>query len=362
MNHGPDARQGLAMPLDDKTIDGIIRISLLAVIVVWSIMIIAPFIAILLWAVIVAVSAYPAFCWLSGKLGSRDNLAAMLTVAFLLLLIVVPIAVSLPGFADSVRSLATELRDGAIAIPEASEQVREWPLIGERFFLVWQEAHSSVTDVLARFQPQIKTAGILVVDSIAGISLAVLLFILAVVIAGVILANHKRVVALTSRLVQRIAPGSQDRFMSLTGGTVRGVTTGVIGVAVVQAILAGIGFAVVGIPAAAVWALICLMLAIVQITIGIVILPIAIYVFANYELSNFVIYVAWMIPVLALDNVLKPILMGRGVDAPMLIVFIGAIGGLISFGFLGLFFGAVVLVIANDLLVTWLEATDSVES
>lgn len=149
--------------------------------------------------------------------------------------------------------------------------------------------------------------------------------------------------------------------MNLTGGTVRGVTTGVIGVAMVQAILAGIGFAVIGIPAAALWAMFCFLLAIVQISIVIIVIPISIYVFANYELLSFVLFVAWMIPVGALDNVLKPILMGRGVDAPMLVVFIGAIGGLISFGFLGLFFGAVVLVIANDLLVSWLEETESVE-
>ena len=349
------------MSLNDKTIDNIIRIGLLAAIAIWSITIIAPFIGILLWAVIVAVSAYPAFRWISGKIGDRDILAAVLTVTFVLLLIVGPIAASLPGLADSVRTVATDFRDGTIAIPEASEAVREWPLIGERFYSVWQEAHSGIKEVLTRFEPQIKSAGLIVVDSIAGITLAVLQFILSVIIAGAILANHKRVLALTYRLVDRVAPGSQERFMNLTGGTVRGVTTGVIGVAMVQAILAGIGFAVIGIPAAALWAMICFLLAVVQITIIIVVVPIAIYVFANYELLPFVLFVAWMIPVVALDNVLKPILMGRGVDAPMLIIFIGAIGGFISFGFLGLFFGAVVLVIANDLLVNWLDATESVE-
>jgi predicted PurR-regulated permease PerM len=349
------------MPINDKTIDTIIRIGLLAAIAIWSIAIIAPFIGILLWAVIVAVSAYPVFRWISGKLGDRDVIAAILTVTIVLLLIVGPIGASLPGLADSVRTVATDLRDGTIAIPEASEAVREWPLIGERFYSLWREAHGGITEVLTRFQPQIKSAGLVVVDSVAGITLAVLQFILSVLIAGAILANHERVLALTNRLVDRIAPGSQERFMNLTGGTVRGVTTGVIGVAMVQAILAGIGFAVIGIPAAALWAMFCFLLAIVQISIVIIVIPISIYVFANYELLSFVLFVAWMIPVGALDNVLKPILMGRGVDAPMLVVFIGAIGGLISFGFLGLFFGAVVLVIANDLLVSWLEETESVE-
>jgi predicted PurR-regulated permease PerM len=130
---------------------------------------------------------------------------------------------------------------------------------------------------------------------------------------------------------------------------------GVVGVAIVQAILAGIGFAVIGIPGAALWAAICLVLAVVQISMAIIIIPLAIYIFSNHELLPALLFIAWNIPVLALDNVLKPILMGRGVDAPMLVIFVGAIGGFISFGFLGLFFGAVVLVIAYDLMVAWLE-------
>ncbi|MDH3616708.1 MAG: AI-2E family transporter, partial [Gammaproteobacteria bacterium] len=150
------------MSLNDKTIDNIIRIGLLAAIAIWSITIIAPFIGILLWAVIVAVSAYPAFRWISGKIGDRDILAAVLTVTFVLLLIVGPIAASLPGLADSVRTVATDFRDGTIAIPEASEAVREWPLIGERFYSVWQEAHSGIKEVLMRFEPQIKSAGLIV--------------------------------------------------------------------------------------------------------------------------------------------------------------------------------------------------------
>ncbi len=128
-----------------------------------------------------------------------------------------------------------------------------------------------------------------------------------------------------------------------------------VGVAIVQSILAGIGFAVIGIPAAALWALLCLVLAVLQISIALIVVPIAIYVFSNFELLPSLLFIAWNIPILALDNVLKPILMGRGVDAPMLVIFVGAIGGFISYGFLGLFFGAVVLVIAYDLLIAWLE-------
>ena len=343
------------------TTDNIIRFGLVALIVVWSITIIAPFISILLWAVIIAVSAYPAFLWLSGKLGDRVGLAATVLVFLLLALLVGPIAGSLPGFADSIRSLADDFQSGTLAIPEASEEIRQLPLIGESLYKLWQEAATNLSQVLDKFQPQLRGAGVVLLGSIAGATLAILQFVVAAIIAGVILAHHHRAIQLAKKLVGRIVPESQERFLALIENTVRGVTMGVVGVAVAQAILAGIGFAVIGIPAVAFWAFICLVLAILQISIVIVVAPIAIYVFSSHELLPALLFVAWNVPILALDNVLKPILMGRGVDAPMLVIFVGAIGGFIGFGFLGLFFGAVVLMIAYDLMIFWLDEEKTTE-
>ncbi len=343
------------MTINQSTIDNIIRIALIALIVAWSIMIIAPFVGILLWGIIIAVSAYPAFVWLAGKLGGRAGLAATIFVVLMLTLIIGPIAGSVPGFTDSIRDLAGQIQSGSLAIPEASDAVRQWPVVGEQLFQFWQQAATNLTELLVRFQPQLRGASVSVLSLIAAAGLAILQFVAAVIVAGVILAHHERAAALANQLVQRIVPESRERYVSLAENTVRGVTMGVIGVAIVQSILAGIGFAVIGVPAAALWAFICLVLAVLQISMAVVIIPIAIYVFSNHELLPSLLFVAWNIPVLALDNVLKPILMGRGVDAPMLVIFIGAIGGFISFGFLGLFFGAVVLVIAYDLLIAWLE-------
>lgn len=343
------------MTTDKITTDNIIRFGLVALIVVWSITIIAPFVSVLLWAVIIAISAYPAFFWLSGKLGDRSGLAATVLVFLLLALLVGPIAGALPSFADSIHSLAEKFRSGTLTVPAASENIRQWPLIGEPLYALWQEAATNLSQVLDKFRPQLRGAGVFLLGSIASASLAVLQFIVSIIIAGVILAHHKRAIQLAKKLFGRIAPESKERFLALTENTVRGVTMGVVGVAIVQAILAGIGFAVIGIPAAAFWAFACLILAILQISIVLVVAPIAIYVFSSHELLPALLFVAWNVPILALDNILKPILMGRGVDAPMLVIFIGAIGGLISFGFLGLFFGAVVLVIAYDLMIFWLD-------
>ncbi|MCH7894333.1 MAG: AI-2E family transporter [Proteobacteria bacterium] len=350
------------MTTDKITTDNIIRFGLVALIVVWSITIIAPFVSVLLWAVIIAISAYPAFFWLSGKLGDRSGLAATVLVFLLLALLVGPIVGALPSFADSIHSLAEKFRSGTLTVPAASENIRQWPLIGEPLYALWQEAATNLSQVLDKFRPQLRGAGVFLLGSIASASLAVLQFIVSIIIAGVILAHHKRAIQLAKKLFGRIAPESKERFLALTENTVRGVTMGVVGVAIVQAILAGIGFAVIGIPAAAFWAFACLILAILQISIVLVVAPIAIYVFSSHELLPALLFVAWNVPILALDNILKPILMGRGVDAPMLVIFIGAIGGLISFGFLGLFFGAVVLVIAYDLMIFWLDEERTPES
>lgn len=336
-------------------IDSIIRIALIALIVAGSAMIIAPFLGVLLWGIIIAVSAYPAFLWLLERLGDRTGLTATILVLLILIVIIGPIAASVPGLTESVRGIAGQVQAGSMAIPDASENVKSWPVVGENLFALWHEAATNLTELLTRYQPQLRDASVSALSSIAAAGLAVLQFVASVIVAGVILLHHKGAAEFANQLALRIVPASRDRYVTLTENTVRGVTMGVVGVSIIQAILAGIGFAVIGIPGAALWSLICLVLAILQISMGIVIIPIVIYVFSAHELLPAILFLAWNVPVLALDNVLKPILMGRGVDAPMLVIFIGAIGGFINFGFLGLFFGAVVLVIAYDLLVVWLR-------
>ena len=343
----------------DQTVDTLIRLAVVLLLIIFSVMILAPFVAVLLWAIIIAVSAYPVYRWLAEKLGGRDGWAATLLVLVILVFLIAPIAASLPSFASSVRSFAADLQAGGISIPDPADQVKTWPLVGQQLFNLWEHAATNLAAVLSQFQPQLQSAGISLLGSVAAVVLAVLQFIAAAIIAGVMLAHHERMIDLADKLFHRIAPTSSGRFVTLTEQTVRGVTMGVIGVAIVQSILAGIGFAVMGIPAAIFWAFLCLILAILQLSIVLVVLPVVIYSFYAFELLPALLFVAWNVPILALDNVLKPILMGRGVDAPMLIIFIGSIGGFLSFGFLGLFFGAVVLVIAYDLFVVWLEATPS---
>lgn len=180
------------MTTDKLTADNIIRFGLIALIVVWSIKIISPFISVLLWAIIIAVSAYPAFIWLESKIGDRSGWAATIFVLLLLILMIGPIAASLPGFADSIRSLASQIQSGSLAMPEASEKVRQWPIIGEQLYGLWQQASTNLAELLVKFRPQLRDASITILGSIAAAGLAILQFVIAVVIAGVILAHHGR--------------------------------------------------------------------------------------------------------------------------------------------------------------------------
>ena len=150
-----------------------------------------------------------------------------------------------------------------------------------------------------------------------------------------------------------MTPGGE--WAPLAVATVRSVLKGVIGVAVIQAVLVGIGFAVMGIPGTPVWTALVLFLAIAQLPALLVVLPIIAYAFSAYDTTPAVIFTVWSLLAGASDNILKPMLMGRGVDIPMPVILIGAIGGMIAAGIMGLFAGAVILSILYKLFTLWLE-------
>ena len=153
----------------------------------------------------------------------------------------------------------------------------------------------------------------------------------------------------------RLAGGYGQRFVELSESTIRSVATGIVGVALIQSTLAGVGLAVAGIPAAGLWALVALFLCIVQLGPGLVLLPAVIYVFSTATKPVAAVFLVWCLFVSLLDNFLKPLLLGRGVDAPILVIFVGAIGGFLSMGIIGLFVGSVVLVLFYTLLKSWVN-------
>jgi predicted PurR-regulated permease PerM len=235
------------------------------------------------------------------------------------------------------------------------ESVAGWPLIGKPLDKFWRLASVNLAGALGEIGPQLKGLGKWLLSAAAGAGLGILQFIVAIIIAGIILSHGEAGKRTSHAIARRLAEEHGAGFLDLAGATIRSVSRGILGVALIQSILAGLGFLAVGVPAAGLWAFLCLLLAVIQIGILPITLPVVIYVFATADTTTAVIFLIWSLLIGTLDNVLKPILLGRGVNVPMAVIFVGAIGGFLASGIIGLFIGAVILVLGYELLLDWLD-------
>jgi predicted PurR-regulated permease PerM len=337
------------------TLETTIRIGLVLLLLVWCFQIVRPFLTPILWGLIIAIAAGPAYRRAAALLGGRHKLAAVLFVLLGLAIFIAPM-VSISGtLIDSIDGVAAAFRSGELKIPPPPPQIHEWPLIGKPISDFWSLSASNLEAALAALAPQLKAVGAWLLAAAANIGLGILQFVFSVVIAGILLSNAARSRAGVEQLMRRLAGQQGHRFVELAESTIRSVATGIVGVALIQSLLAGLGLVVVGIPGAGLWALLALFLCIIQLGPTLILLPAVIYVFATAGTLTASLFLVWCVFVAVLDNFLKPLLLGRGVDAPMLVIFIGAIGGFISMGIIGLFVGSVVFVLFYTLLRSWVN-------
>ncbi|MBK1719152.1 AI-2E family transporter [Thiocystis violacea] len=336
-----------------NALEATVRIGILLLLAAWCFSIVQPFVIPLVWGIIIAVAQYPGYLKLRAWLGGRGTTAATLTAVLDLLVLLVP-AVMLSGtLLDGAQGLAKGLQEGTLAVPPPPESVQGWPLVGEPLSAFWDQASRNLTETAAKLAPQLKAAAGWLLSTAVGAGFSVLQFIIAILIAGALLAHADASAEFARAVAARLAGEKGAELARLSETIVRSVTKGILGVALIQAILAGIGFMVMGIPAAGLWALLCLLLSTVQIGIFPITLPILIYVFATADTVPAVLFLVWSLIVGSLDNVLKPLVLGRGVQVPMAVIFVGAIGGFITSGIIGLFVGAVVLALGYKLLLAW---------
>ena len=255
-----------------------------------------------------------------------------------------------------VKHLNDGLQSGSVQVPLLPAGVGDWPIIGPSVDKVWREASVNLTSTLDHYGPQLKSFGNWLLTESLKTGAGLLLFALSIIIAGILLTSAESGGRVARDLFVRLAGKRGAEFADDAKVTVRNVVKGILGVAIIQALLAGIGFAVAGVPAAGLWAFLCLLLAIVQIGIGPIVIPIIIFMFYKANTFTAAILTVWLVLVMLSDNVLKPILLGRGAPVPMPVIFLGAIGGFMSMGFLGLFVGALVLSVGYKLFKAWLTA------
>ena len=342
-----------------RAVEAALKIGLLFVLLNWCFHIAKPFINPLAWGVIIAVALYPLHQKLTAWLGEREKLSAALVTGLLLLIILGPCGVLASIIGENVRELADSLQQNQLNIPQPPEKVAAWPVIGEALFNFWQLAASNFGEALKTFAPQLKQASKWLLTSGAMAIMAILQLLVSVIICGLLLINGDSGHRLALAIGRRLAGKKGEEWTELCIATIRGVARGILGVALIQALLAGVGFFLAGVPAAGLLTVFCLFLAVAQLPTFILILPSIVYVFSHQDTLAATVFMAWMLGVGAIDNILKPILMGRGVDLPMAVVFVGAIGGMIFSGIIGLFVGAVVLALGYKLFLSWLKETNA---
>jgi predicted PurR-regulated permease PerM len=330
-----------------------VRLALVAGLMLWCFEILKPFLATIVWALIIAAALHPAYTWLLNKFKRSAAMTSFLFTATIMFALMTPVLMLSTTLVETAKEFATELEDGSLQVPPPPERVKQWPFIGESLYEAWHLANENLEEALKKFEDQIKDAGRWLISTAAGAGLGILQFAVALVLSGVFLVFSDSGGDFARRLGRRLAGQRGQQFANLASSTVRSVAQGVLGVAFIQAILAGVGFMAMGIPGAGLWTMLVLILATVQLPAGLVLIPSIFYAASVSDTVPTIIYAAWMIMVSLVDNVLKPLLLGRGASVPMAVIFLGAIGGFVLQGIVGLFVGAIVLSLGYELFILW---------
>ncbi len=346
--------------LTATAVDLAARLAVIGLMIAWCFVLVRPFVAVVLWGIILAIALYPVFTKLSGWLGGRGKLAAVILTVIGILVILGPVSVMITGLVASLQGFISNLSGGTVSVPPPPPGVAEWPVIGESVSSIWSMASSNLEGLLTKYAPQVTSVATAFLSLAAGAGLTVLQFILACIIAGILMPNAESLGRGLTRSASRLTPTRGAAFVELARATVRNVARGVIGISALQTLLLGIGFIVAGIPLAGLLTFLCLVLAIIQIGPGIVVILSLVYAWAEMDTLTALLFTLYMIPAMLIDNVLRPIVMSRGLPVPMVVIFLGVLGGTLAHGLIGLFIGPVVLAFGYDLARAWVLTPEAV--
>ena len=342
-----------------KIIDLIVTIGAISVIGIWCFILLRPFIALILWATVLAVAFYPLFEWLKNRLGGRKNLAATLIALATIAIILGPVALMAKTLIENINYLADNVIDRTLVLPPPPENLDKFPLIGDYVNNIWQLASVNIIDALEILEPQLKDLATYLLPITANTGLALITFLFSIVISAFLMINAKSLNRKLIRVICRITPTRGQEFIDLASSTLRNIIRGVMGIAIIQTSIVGIGLIVAGIPSAGLLTFICLILTIIQLGPGLIVFPTIIFAWLQMNTWTALIFSIWMFSSTLVDNLLKPILMARGLSIPMIVIIIGVFGGTIVHGIIGLFIGPVVLTLGYDILTMWANENKS---
>jgi predicted PurR-regulated permease PerM len=339
-----------------------LHIGLLFLTIFVSFIIFKPFLVPVVWGIIIAVALYPIFKKITNLFKGRKGLAATFIVLFGLALLIVP-SIKIAGTTiDGIKSLSEQLEQGTLEVPPPADRVKEWPVIGDKAFELWSLAAVNLDGAIQKMSPQLKSIGLWMAGTISGLVGGFFIFIFAIIISGIFMVYADSGYDFSVKVFNRLEGSKGQVMVNNSAATIRSVVYGVLGVAIIQAVLVGLGFAVADIPGTPVLTLLVLLLAVVQIPPLLIVLPVIVYAFSTMDTGGAVVFAIWSVIAGASDNFLKPLLLGRGVDIPMLVILIGAIGGMIAGGIIGMFVGAVFLALAYQLFLDFMAMDGTAEN
>jgi predicted PurR-regulated permease PerM len=337
-----------------RTLLGVIFLGALIVASLW---ILRPFLAAAIWATMIVVATWPVMLWFQARLWRRRSLAVAAMTLLLLLVFVVPLTLAIGTIVANADDIVARLKSLAgFRMPAPPDWVANLPFIGAKVVLAWEQAAASgVEGLLARLTPYAGSVTTWFVSEAGDVGILFVQFLLTLVLAALMYASGEAAALTAGRFGRRLAGERGENAVRLAGQAIRGVALGVVVTAVVQSALGGVGLAIAGVPFAGLLTAAMLFLCIAQIGPSPVLVPAVIWLYWSGETAWGTVLLVWSLIVITMDNVLRPLLIKRGADLPLLLIFAGVIGGLLAFGLVGIFVGPVVLAVAYTLLEAWID-------
>nr|WP_315250929.1 AI-2E family transporter [uncultured Flavobacterium sp.] len=343
----------------EKIADTIIRLGVLFLLLGWCYDILKPFVLIIVWAVVIAIAFSPVYERVVRLFKGRKVLATIFVALILLTILVVPSVLITQSLYEEINNFAHYYQTNEHLIPPPAETTKSWPTITKPIVEIWASASEDLSKVALKYTEQIKIAGAWLLISLAGIGKGILQFIVSIIIAMGLLLYSESLIKVSKNIFIKLIGSNGEHYAEVTVITIRNVVKGFLGVAIIQALMIGIGFFLAGVPFAGIFTIICLFLAIIQVGIGPIAIPVVIYMYSVTDATTATLLAIWVGITLISDNILKPIFLGRGnPPAPMLVIFLGAIGGFIYNGFIGLFLGAVILTLGYKFFLSWIDINE----
>ena len=337
--------------------DVLIRSALIAVLVFASFKIFHPFLSMMLWGLVLAVTLFPSHQNLAARLGGKQGRAATIIVLLGVLFIGGPAVMLSNSMIDVMQQTYSDFQKGEIQIEEPAAGVAQWPIVGKKVYSLWHEAAKNLPALIKEIKPKLETYIKPVLSFTSAMVGDLFQFLFSMIIAGIMLAYGHSASERILKIINRLAGQKRGKTLhTLSTATIRSVAMGVIGVATIQALIFGVGFMLIGLPAAGVVALLVLLFGIAQLPAIIFTIPTVAFIWwsGDSTIMNIVFTIYFVIGGFV-DNVLKPIFLGRGVDAPMPVVLLGALGGMVTSGLIGLFIGAIFLSLAYVIFMAWVD-------